>query len=921
MTATAYAFDISVSDPAIEVYPGAYYPQFSKIKAVQPTRWRLMVPYNLVCTTLAAGPYQSAGNRAVATATITGSGFVGNPHTNGSVITRVQATGAGRVGGVVPSQPGRDWHHVDNVISDIRLQVGCDITLAIGQGFPNGSNAPNGTNTDYTSFCAEVARRYGVGGPGIRTDGIYASLTGWGVSQFEIWNEQNNGIFWGFAVNAQQYTKLLQAGYAGIKSVLPSTQSVVIFGGMQHIPFEGIQFTSGYWTVDEFTFLQQCYAYGAHGYFDAMATHMYPSSDPTNPTPAQGPPNIISNQNIPAIQTSAHPAIKAFATGSGNINIVAAQDGHQLCVATATGTGVLNPYEAPGPVPSIWMDNFRQLIGIRSLMVQNGDGAKSIKITEFGYNVFSPGISPDLQQLYTQQCFDLLNLMPFIDEVHIYNTVDATNNAAPSDTSGFGFLDYFGNARPLYTWLLTLPGTSGSGTQTITATATGRGGIGGQGTRGVTATASGSGSVAKGGGVIFVTATGSGSVSPTNSGARTVTATATGVGVVGTVGSTGNFTAHGSIIGSAVAHGTGKVGVNLQKNGDLTVTALATGAGTIPHTGGVVIAATAHGSGVIINPGLEIGVVGEVTGGAPVITVIIAGVGTAALADAGMLSDTAVITGTGVVGVVGAGASPIAATASGDGLPLVIGAGAPVIAATITGVGFVAMSTDGSLAVTATATGSAGAHGDSVVTATIVGAGVVGAVTGGARGVSATAVGAGGVAGFGAGAPSIAATITGVGFVAMSTGGSLAVSATATGSEGGTAAPVITATITGAGVVGAVGGGTSSVTVTTATAGLLAVVGAGAPPITVTITGAGFVARSGGGTSTVTATGTGVGVVTDITGAVVSETAIITGAGVVGKVGGGTSTVTATAIGAGVVAVVTAPKNHMVRVLTQHRFR
>lgn len=485
-----YNFDISISDPSIEINAAAYYPYFAKLKALGLKRWRLVVPFNLICTSLRPGPLQTNG-RAMITATATGSIFVGNPQTNGSQVIQATAIGNCKVTGIAPSAQGRDWHHVDNIINDIRLHVGCDITLVVGQGFPSGSDSPAGINNDFKTFCIEAAQRYGPGGPGIRTDGQYASLAGWGVTQWEIWNEENNAGFWTFAVSAKQYTALLKAGHDGIKTVLPGGASIVIFGGMQHIPFEGAQWTSGYWTVDEFSFLQQCYAAAVSmgttlgTMFDTMATHMYPAGDPASPPVTTSPPNIISLLNIPAININAQPVITAFATGSVKINANAPQNGDLVIAAKAAGTISVNPYEPSGPIPNLWQDNFRQLIGIRSLMVLKGDGAKKIKITEMNYSVYDVGLTAQLQQAYMQQAFDLINMhLPgVVDEIHIYNALDTTNNSATSDTSGFGLLDYKGNPRPLYNWLLTLPSSPTpvniGGSLGVTVTATGTAFVGG----------------------------------------------------------------------------------------------------------------------------------------------------------------------------------------------------------------------------------------------------------------------------------------------------------------------------------------------------------------------------------------------------------------------------------------------------------
>jgi hypothetical protein len=1020
MTTSTYNFEIAVSDPAIEVNAAAYYPHFPAIKAAAPKHWRLMVPYSLVAaTSIRPGPYLGGGN-AVATATITGSGYVGNPHTNGSQTTQAIAVGTGKVTGIAPSQQGRDWHHVDNVINDIKLQTGADITLVIGQGFPNGVTPNNAASfTEIQLFCAEVARRYGPGGPGIRTDGIYASLAGWGVTQFEINNEQNRSVYWTYAVNAQQYTQTLMASSVGIKSVLPGSQSKVIFGGMQHCFFVGIQWDTGYGYLDEFTFLQQCYNYfpppirsgsvtvtalatgtgalnitaaqsgrlhaiaAANGtgvinqpdnlgnYFDAMATHMYPVGDPQSPSPVQSPPNIISSQNIPAVQTSAYPNIAVLATGTGALNLTTpSQNGRLQTVAAATGTGVLNPYEPPGPVPSIWMDNFRQLIGIYGLMLQHADGNKKVKLTEFGYNVYDPNLNAQLQQIYTQQAFDLLNTLPFVDAVYLYNTVDSTNNAAPSDTSGFGWFDYNGNPRPLYNWLLTTrPTFTGGGGQTISAMATGAGTLGGAGTATVTATATGSGARVSTGGIIIATATGSGAVGPAAV-AAIVTAIAHGAGAVGLINGGGSLNSGAALAVTASAVGVGQKGITPQHNGVLLVQAGAFGAGRVNVVNAAIslIAAVARGAGATGTSNQEIGVVGEVTGGADAVMATATGTGALVAGGVGSRTVTATVTGAGVVGTYGAAAPSLLAyaagagiagdggvlnitdTATGGGVIAAFGGATSSITATITGAGVLGVNTGAAKTVTATAAG-AGVVGENTggadtVTATATGGGIVGANTGGALAVTVTAAdtqvlalfdsgsltvtatgsGSGPNSIAGAGSSSIGATITGSGVVGDVGANSDVITANPAGagyvaiSTGGT--QTVTATATGVGTMAATDGGAKTITGTATGTGTMAATDGGTQTATATAQGTGVVAEFTGGTQTTTATGTGAGVVGEVTGGTQTVTATATGAGAVGKVTSGTQTVTATATGAGTVAVVTATaKPHMVRVFTRHRLR
>lgn len=76
------------------------------------------------------------------------------------------------------------------------------------------------------------------------------------VEVFEIWNEQDESIFWAGAVNVGQYTSILKASYPLIKAADPTIK--VAFGPT---------------TGNNYAFLEQAYAAGAKGSFDAVSVH------------------------------------------------------------------------------------------------------------------------------------------------------------------------------------------------------------------------------------------------------------------------------------------------------------------------------------------------------------------------------------------------------------------------------------------------------------------------------------------------------------------------------------------------------------------------------------------------------------------------------------------------------------------------
>lgn len=80
------------------------------------------------------------------------------------------------------------------------------------------------------------------------------------VAAWEIWNEENITAFWSNG-SAHDYVRLLRVSYRAVKRASP--KALVVFGG-----------TKG----NDAAWVRACYAAGAKGYFDVMATHPYPDS-------------------------------------------------------------------------------------------------------------------------------------------------------------------------------------------------------------------------------------------------------------------------------------------------------------------------------------------------------------------------------------------------------------------------------------------------------------------------------------------------------------------------------------------------------------------------------------------------------------------------------------------------------------------
>lgn len=96
-----------------------------------------------------------------------------------------------------------------------------------------------------------------------------------GVSDWEIWNEPNNTVFWGPNSDCDAYTDLLKAAYPAIKSADPN--ATVITAGLSPAATDG-------YNMSPPDFLSCIYADGGEPYFDAVGDHPYtfpsfPSND------------------------------------------------------------------------------------------------------------------------------------------------------------------------------------------------------------------------------------------------------------------------------------------------------------------------------------------------------------------------------------------------------------------------------------------------------------------------------------------------------------------------------------------------------------------------------------------------------------------------------------------------------------------
>lgn len=195
---------------------------------------------------------------------------------------------------IQPTATTYDWTQMDNVINTAH-SMGFTITATITEN-PTWDGVPLAGAPDptaYANFAAEVAERYGSE-----------------ISAYEIWNEPNGVIFYA-PVSAETYTAVLQAAYTAIKAVDPD--ATVLAGAL------GSTTTIAGLSVSPQEFLEQMYASGAKGYFDALSYHPYHYTLPFSA--GEGV------TNSPLEQVEALNAIMA-ANGDGDLKIWATEYGN-----------------------------------------------------------------------------------------------------------------------------------------------------------------------------------------------------------------------------------------------------------------------------------------------------------------------------------------------------------------------------------------------------------------------------------------------------------------------------------------------------------------------------------------------------------------------------------------------------------------
>jgi polysaccharide biosynthesis protein PslG len=96
------------------------------------------------------------------------------------------------------------------------------------------------------------------------------------VHAWEIWLEQNIADNWGGSVRVEDYARLLEAGYNGVKQVDP--EALVVFGGLAPTGVNDPALA-----VDELTFLDQFYTLGDRyfmQFYDVLAVQLNATNNP-----------------------------------------------------------------------------------------------------------------------------------------------------------------------------------------------------------------------------------------------------------------------------------------------------------------------------------------------------------------------------------------------------------------------------------------------------------------------------------------------------------------------------------------------------------------------------------------------------------------------------------------------------------------
>jgi hypothetical protein len=261
------------------------------------------------------------------------------------------------------------WGQLDRAVTSVRA-AGMTVDLIIDgtpawaakAGTSGDVSPPPASPAQYATFAARVAARYAPHG----------------VKLFEIWNEPNSAGFWSPKPDPAAYTADLKAAHAAIKRAEPS--ALVISGGLAPETNDGTN-------IAPITFLQDMYADGAKGSFDALGYHPY-----------------------------SYPALPAT-------------------VAQWSG----------------WSQMSQTSPSIRSVMTSHGDAAKQIWITEVGAPSSGPdGVGQKGEATDMTQAIASTKSTSWIGGLYLYSWQDEGTDTS-NDQDWFGLVTAGGAHKAAYT--------------------------------------------------------------------------------------------------------------------------------------------------------------------------------------------------------------------------------------------------------------------------------------------------------------------------------------------------------------------------------------------------------------------------------------------------------------------------------------
>jgi spore germination protein YaaH len=221
-----------------------------------------------------------------------------------------------------------------------------------------------------------------------------------GVQAIEVWNEQNIDYEWGREpFDPARYMEILKASYNAIKGAAPNM--IVVSGAPTPTGAPPPA------AMDDVEYLRQMYAHGLKDYSDAIGSH---------PSGFANPPD-------------------ALFTG-GDYDPARGYDDHRSFFFRNT------------------MEAYRQV------MIENGDSAKTIWPTEFGWPVlrhddgrfpFAAENSPDRQAQWSVQAYQLMKSWGWVGTAFLWN-LDYNITAGNTELANFGIV-----GTPAYDALATMP--------------------------------------------------------------------------------------------------------------------------------------------------------------------------------------------------------------------------------------------------------------------------------------------------------------------------------------------------------------------------------------------------------------------------------------------------------------------------------